>query len=773
MIKLLLFFQFFCFVFTLNAQLCSLGFEDFEGTSNSNPPTGWQRINSYIGNSFPYSGTTHAGFNTTGDQLILAPLYCPGELCFYWRASGFSSDYDMDIDYSIDNGLNWITVQTISLNGSGSPTSYAARCVDLPEANFPAPFSGVLIRFHQSRRNSGSFYLDDVCLQGGACVVQATTVQIQAIQPACLQVNTPFSVQVCATDASGNIDLSYQGTLQLNTLAGPSNLNGTRTLLAQQGCADFQNLSYNSAGLYSLNASDSNWSSSTVNKEVLSNCPRVSQLRIMSYNLLNFPNGRNDCGSNTVVPARWDTLAKIIDFTQPDILLICELQNEAGADSILNHALNRGSTYNFQRASFVANRSTGNTDLNNMVFYNADKLSLYHQSEVLTNVRDIAYLVFLINDPYIELTGDSTFLDIYLGHLKAGSADSLARKQACDILMAQVDTATVERNALFGGDFNFYSSQEPGYQALLGAQNAFNDPIQQAGAWNNNSAFSAVHTQSTRTFGNAYDCGASGGLDDRFDFILASDAIMNGNKNISYIPNSYNNLGNSGNLFNKSLLDPSNSTTVPDSVLNALYYMSDHLPVLLDLDVQLAAVNLSSDLLSFEAEALPNKSLILWSIDNPEKDNLSMYIQRSVDGIAFETIKVITSSDNQIEEALEDPKIFLETVYYRLMYSDETKTKYSAIKAISRTKKPIVFKVFPNPSSGKVYFRWQESIQQQSELLITNIVGQLMETFTFDEDSGAALKTLDLRHLDSGVYFILFKQNNGIRYQQKLILSHR
>lgn len=240
MIKLLLFFQFFCFVFTLNAQLCSLGFEDFEGTSNSNPPTGWQRINSYIGNSFPYSGTTHAGFNTTGDQLILAPLYCPGELCFYWRASGFSSDYDMDIDYSIDNGLNWITVQTISLNGSGSPTSYAARCVDLPEANFPAPFSGVLIRFHQSRRNSGSFYLDDVCLQGGACVVQATTVQIQAIQPACLQVNTPFSVQVCATDASGNIDLSYQGTLQLNTLAGPSILNGTSTLLAQQGCVHYR-----------------------------------------------------------------------------------------------------------------------------------------------------------------------------------------------------------------------------------------------------------------------------------------------------------------------------------------------------------------------------------------------------------------------------------------------------------------------------------------------------------------------------------------------------
>ena len=49
------------------------------------------------------------------------------------------------------------------------------------------------------------------------------------------------------------------------------------------------------------------------------------------------------------------------------------------------------------------------------------------------------------------------------------------------------------------------------------------DPIDRIGNWHNNSSFSDVHTQSPRTaqFGG----GASGGMDDRFDFILFSKCI--------------------------------------------------------------------------------------------------------------------------------------------------------------------------------------------------------------------------------------------------------
>ena len=57
-------------------------------------------------------------------------------------------------------------------------------------------------------------------------------------------------------------------------------------------------------------------------------------LSIVSYNLLYFPDGRNDCGLNVVVPNRVDTLKKITDYLQPDILMVCEIQSISGVNKI-------------------------------------------------------------------------------------------------------------------------------------------------------------------------------------------------------------------------------------------------------------------------------------------------------------------------------------------------------------------------------------------------------------------------------------------------------
>jgi hypothetical protein len=67
---------------------------------------------------------------------------------------------------------------------------------------------------------------------------------------------------------------------------------------------------------------------------------QTDTVTIVAYNLLNFPNGRNDCGSNTVVPNRADTLRKILQYVKPDIFVACEIQTEAGADSVLTRSLN-------------------------------------------------------------------------------------------------------------------------------------------------------------------------------------------------------------------------------------------------------------------------------------------------------------------------------------------------------------------------------------------------------------------------------------------------
>ena len=60
---------------SLHAQTCDLINENFD---SGTPPAGWVQNGNYFGTTFPFSGTTFAGFNTLNDQLTLAPVDCPG-----------------------------------------------------------------------------------------------------------------------------------------------------------------------------------------------------------------------------------------------------------------------------------------------------------------------------------------------------------------------------------------------------------------------------------------------------------------------------------------------------------------------------------------------------------------------------------------------------------------------------------------------------------------------------------------------------------------------
>ena len=80
----------------------------------------------------------------------------------------------------------------------------------------------------------------------------------------------------------------------------------------------------------------------------------------------------------------------------------------------------------------------------------------------------------------------------------------------------------------------------------------------------------------TTTFGD----GSSGGLDDRFDFIFISEALQDSSA-FRYLPGSYTAFGNDGLHFNYNVNEARNKV-VPDSIADALYYASDHLPVYLD-----------------------------------------------------------------------------------------------------------------------------------------------------------------------------------------------
>jgi hypothetical protein len=303
---------------------------------------------------------------------------------------------------------------------------------------------------------------------------------------------------------------------------------------------------------------------------------QADTISIVSYNVLNFPDGRDDCGVNTVVDNKVDTLKKILDYLTPDIFVACEVQTEVGALSILNDALNVGGTTNYAMANFLEIGT-----LNNSMYYNSDKLILKEQNRIETVPRAIDHYVLYANDPNLGTFFDTTFIEVYMCHLKAGNSNSNEEIRATqtEMLMDYVASRPLSSNHFFCGDLNVYSSFEDGYQNLISGPFAFVDPINTGGNWNNNASFAHTHTQSTRTSMN-FDCGSKGGLDDRFDQILVSQNVMTGADSLRYLQGSYDAVGNDGNHFNSNLINGTN-TQYPTDIVSALYHMSDHLPVIL------------------------------------------------------------------------------------------------------------------------------------------------------------------------------------------------
>lgn len=316
----------------------------------------------------------------------------------------------------------------------------------------------------------------------------------------------------------------------------------------------------------------------------------------MSYNILNFPEP-NPVGKE-------DTLAKILAYHPVDLLLVQEIRFENGVDLLLDHALNVNGETRFNSATWVPMQSNPNSThkLQQLLFYDHDKFILHDETYVLTERRDLNNYILYLNDPDLSVTQDTTWLDIYVLHLKSsqGSSNEQIRANMVDSLLQHIATKPSDRNVIVAGDFNVYSGSEPAFQNLINTGNhiVLNDPINSIGNWHADPTYADIHTQSTRV-SNIYNDGASGGMDDRFDHVLLSTSLMTGSEGVIYSSGSFEALGNSGDCYDASITTCSDIQT-PEEVLWSLYYMSDHLPVVLDLETSIS-IGLTESPVTMEA----------------------------------------------------------------------------------------------------------------------------------------------------------------------------
>ncbi len=285
-------------------------------------------------------------------------------------------------------------------------------------------------------------------------------------------------------------------------------------------------------------------------------------IRVCSYNVLNF--------GNETTATRKAAAQSVIRAIQPHLIVVQGIKGVEGIESVLEQI-----RYAVAPRAFAGSGEDGRgTD--NVIAYDT-LIFLYPPVSIpiLTPLRDISHWILVFREHRQDT------LHVFGCDLKDGDTNDLARFEGAMLIRVRIDSLPPSHSFILCGDLNVNTSSEGAYLALTTINpdipSNLVDPIPYYGIWHSNKAFANIHTQSTRI--TLADGGASGGLDDRFDFVMISPKLNEG-----YLPGSYTTFGNDGRHFKDSVNHLPNFA-VPDSIAQALNLASDHLPVYLDMIV--------------------------------------------------------------------------------------------------------------------------------------------------------------------------------------------
>lgn len=340
--------------------------------------------------------------------------------------------------------------------------------------------------------------------------------------------------------------------------------------------------------------------------------PAMAQdtLTVMQYNLLYYGNTAicDEYVNNT--QQKDECIRTILDYVKPDILTVCEFgATQALQNNFLRHNLNINGS-NYWKTDNIINHA--NSYIINHIFYDSRKLGLKKHVALRTSPRDTDVYELFLKTPNLS-AGDTILLICIVAHTRAGEEWESSRRAQMQVAMDYINVHYPADNVLIMGDFNMYGASESGYRLLTQTYSnpdiCFVDPLANLGGvgeWNNNFTYAPFHTQSTHS--SSSSCFSSGGLDDRFDFILMADEIKFSYNHMRYVNNSYRAVGNDGRHFNQSV-DQGYNSAVPAVVAEALFDASDHLPVTMKIAVDVHLGVEDTEAQSLYATVAPNPAL--------------------------------------------------------------------------------------------------------------------------------------------------------------------
>jgi predicted lipoprotein with Yx(FWY)xxD motif len=171
--------------------------------------------------------------------------------------------------------------------------------------------------------------------------------------------------------------------------------------------------------------------------------------------------------------------------------------------------------------------------------------------------------------------------------------------------------------------------------------------------------------------------------------------------------------------------------------------------------------------LTFYGKQTDTGNLLYWTTAT-EQNNLGFNVERSADGINFNTIGFTEGRGNSSvwqSYSFTDKLPLNHKNYYRLKQMDrDGKFTYSAIILLQAAARSTAVSMFPNPASGKINITIQTNRSQKIQWQLLNNKGQLIKQGNWQLTQGStALPAIDISAIASGIYYLKL---NGSSIQQ-------
>lgn len=331
-----------------------------------------------------------------------------------------------------------------------------------------------------------------------------------------------------------------------------------------------------------------------------------AQLRVVTYNTTGAPRTGMDIVLKSIGEEQRNGIAKPID-----ILLLQEQDNSPSnvpSSDTQAFVTLLNTEYAGQGVSYDFGDIVGQGDTTQTIVFRTETVQLISENAFgpvgsSSSQQPRATLQYQIRPVGYDSTAD---FYAFNSHYKAGTASDdpnnpIRRNVEASSIRSRSNSLLGQgAHVIYAGDFNLYTAGEAAFQTLLSAGNgqAF-DPLNLIafdsdsgtkldGEWSSNPAVAVAHTQSPCFSGCV---GSTSGMDDRFDFQLLTGEFLD-DEGLSLIGGSYHAFGNNGTTYNTNINAASNTTTFPgvtsytkSQILNALWGVTDHLPVVADYQV--------------------------------------------------------------------------------------------------------------------------------------------------------------------------------------------